>query len=92
MAVYACVSIGCVRTTLDIADDVLMAVKERARRQKRSAGDLLSELAREALTHRYREESKGEKPKSFYGFEPLPPRGEAVSNELIDKLREEDLD
>ncbi|HEX7181433.1 MAG TPA: antitoxin [Thermoanaerobaculia bacterium] len=79
------------RTTLDIADDVLMAVKERARRQKRSAGDLLSELAREALTHRYREGSEAKKPKSFYGFDPLPPRGEAVSNELIDKLREEDL-
>ena len=79
------------RTTLDIADDVLMAVKERARRQKRSAGDLLSELAREALPHRYRESSEGKKPKSFYGFDPLPPRGEAVSNELIDKLREEDL-
>ena len=79
------------RTTLDIADDVLMAVKERARRQKRSAGDLLSELAREALTRRYREDSEVKKPKSFYGFDPLPPRGEAVSNELIDKLREEDL-
>jgi hypothetical protein len=79
------------RTTLDIADDVLMAVKERARRQKRSAGDLLSELAREALTHRYREDSEAKKPKSFYGFEPLPPRGGTVSNELIDKLREEDL-
>ena len=79
------------RTTLDIADDVLMAVKERARRQKRSAGDLLSELAREALNHRYRKEPKAEKPKSCYGFDPLPPRGESVSNELIDKLREEDL-
>lgn len=79
------------RTTLDIADDVLMAVKERARRQKRSAGDLLSELAREALTHRYREESAAKKPKGVYGFDPLPSRGEAVSNELIDRLREEDL-
>ena len=75
------------RTTLDIAEDVLLAVKERARRQKRSAGDLLSELAREALTHRYKEE-----PKSFFGFEPLPPSGGAVSNELINKLREEDMD
>lgn len=79
------------RTTLDIADDVLMAVKERARRQKRSAGDLLSELAREALTHRYREGSETKNPKGLYGFDPLPPRGSAVSNELIDKLREEDL-
>ena len=79
------------RTTLDIADDVLMAVKDRARRQKRSAGDLLSELAREALTHRFREDSDTKKPKSFYGFDPLPPRGGPVSNDLIDKLREEDL-
>jgi len=79
------------RTTLDIADDVLMAVKERARRQKRSVGDLLSELAREALTHRSREGSGAKKPESFYGFDPLPPRGGTVSNELIDKLREEDF-
>jgi hypothetical protein len=79
------------RTTLDIADDILIAVKERARRQKRSVGDLLSELAREALTHRSRQDSGAKKPKSFYGFDPLPPRGEAVSNELIDKLREEDF-
>jgi hypothetical protein len=79
------------RTTLDIADDVLMAVKERARRQKRSAGDLLSELARTALTHRYREDTEVKQVKSFYGFDPLPRRGGPVSNELIDKLREEDL-
>lgn len=70
-----------------------MAVKERARRQRRSAGDLLSELAREALTHQYhREGSQDERPKSFYGFDPLPPRGETVSNQLIDKLREEDFE
>jgi hypothetical protein len=29
-------------------------------------------------------------PSGFYGFEPLPPRGRAVSNQLIDKLREDD--
>ena len=80
------------RTTLDIAEDVLLAVKERARRQKRSAGDLLSELAREALTDRYKEDPKVKQPKSFFGFEPLPPRGGAVFNELINRLREEDLD
>jgi hypothetical protein len=77
------------RTTLDIADDIHLAVKERARREKRSAGDVLSELAREALTHRRRGSEVAE-PESFYGFEPLPHRGEAVSNELIDRLREED--
>ncbi len=77
------------RTTLDIADDVLLAVKDRARREKRSAGELLSELAREALTQRHRVTGTGEGER-FYGFEPLPPRGEAVSNELIDRLRDEE--
>ena len=83
-------SIRCMRTTLDIADDVLLAVKERARREKRSAGEVLSEVAREVLTHRHRV-SEVTEPESFYGFDPLP-RGTAVSNELIDKLREENLD
>lgn len=77
------------RTTIDIAEDVLLAVKDRARREKRSAGELLSELAREALTHRHRAGEVAE-PEAFYGFEPLPARGDAVSNELIDRLREED--
>ncbi|HUP25435.1 MAG TPA: antitoxin, partial [Thermoanaerobaculia bacterium] len=40
------------RTTLDIADDVLLAVKERARRERRSAGEVLSDLARQALQAR----------------------------------------
>ena len=38
------------RTTLDIADDVLYVAKERARREKKSAGQVISELARAALT------------------------------------------
>jgi hypothetical protein len=38
------------RTTLDIADDVLQAAKELARRQKKTAGQVLSELARKALS------------------------------------------
>jgi hypothetical protein len=77
------------RTTLDLAEDVFLAVKERARREKRPAGEVLSDLAREALTHRHRGAAVAE-PETFYGFEPLPPRGEAVSNELIDKLRDDE--
>jgi hypothetical protein len=38
------------RTTLDIDDDVLQAAKERARAEKKTAGQVLSELARQALT------------------------------------------
>jgi hypothetical protein len=38
------------RIVLDIADDVLLAVEERAQREKKTIGELLSELARPALT------------------------------------------
>ena len=79
------------RTTLDIADDVLMAVKERARRERRSAGAVLSELAREALRAPAGADAVAEEG-AFYGFEPLPRRGQVVSNELIDRLREDDID
>lgn len=77
------------RTTLNLDEDVLLAVKERARREKRSAGEVLSDLAREALTGRHRGDEVAE-PSGFYGFEPLPHRGPAVSNELIDRLREDE--
>lgn len=83
------------RTTLNVADDVLFAVKERARREKRSAGEVLSDLARDALTGGAGDRHRGgvdevAEPDSFYGFEPLPHRGPAVSNELIDRLREDE--
>lgn len=77
------------RTTLNLDDDVLLAVKERARREGRSSGEVLSELAREALT-RSRHGDEVAEEGAFYGFEPLPHRGEAVSNELIDRLRDEE--
>lgn len=74
------------RTTLSLDDDVLLAVRERARREKRSAGEVLSDLARQALTH----EHPVPEPESFHGFEPIPHRGAAVSNALIDKIREDE--
>ena len=77
------------RTTLDVDDDVLQAVKERARREKRSAGEVLSELARAALTGNLRGGEIAETP-SFYGFEPFPHRGPAISNAVIDQLREDE--
>jgi hypothetical protein len=78
------------RTTLSVADDVLIAVRERARREKRSIGDVLSDLARQALTSQHSSETRERAPESFYGFEPFPHRGEAVSNTLIDQLRDEE--
>jgi hypothetical protein len=76
------------RTTLDIDQDVLLAAKDMARRQKRSAGQVISELARRGLS----QPALGhgvEEPKAFYGFRPLPRRGGVVSNELVNKLRED---
>jgi hypothetical protein len=77
------------RTTLDIADDVLYAVKDRARRERRSAGEVLSDLARQALLGTSAAAAVAEQ-EEFYGFQPLPRRGAAVSNELIDRLRDEE--
>lgn len=77
------------RTTLDIADDVLHAIKARARRENRTAGEVLSDLARSALLGRHPGAEVAE-PESFYGFEPVAPRGPLVSNELIDRLRDEE--
>lgn len=77
------------RTTLDIAEDVLQAAKERARREKKTTGQVISELARSALTMP-RDASAAREPTSLYGFRPFPKRGGIVNNELIDRLRGDD--
>lgn len=78
------------RTTLDIDDDVLAAVKELGRRQRKTAGAILSELARSALLRdpgEKREEAR--EPRAFYGFRPLPAGGVLVTDALINRLRED---
>ena len=79
------------RTTLNIDDDLLMAVKEVARRESRSAGSVVSSLLRECLSGPKTagvaieaNESRAE-----FGFRPFPKRGGIVTNALIDRLREE---
>ncbi|HEX6136741.1 MAG TPA: antitoxin [Casimicrobiaceae bacterium] len=81
------------RTTLDIADDVLQAAKERARRENKSAGEVISELARAALTGGLEgpDAAKGKSPAARFGFRPFPKRGGIVTNDLIDSLREDDV-
>jgi hypothetical protein len=78
------------RTTLDIDDDVLQAAKERARRENKTAGEVISELARIALTTTAPASPKASEPRSHYGIRPFPKRGGVVTNELIDRLREDD--
>jgi hypothetical protein len=76
------------RTTLNVDEDVLIAVRERAHREKRTAGEVLSDLARQALTGQH--QPSPEPQATRHGFAPLPHRGPAVSNALIDRLREEE--
>jgi hypothetical protein len=77
------------RTTLDIADDVLQAAKERAQREKKTIGEMISELARRALMT-CQEPPPVKETRAVHGLRPFAPRGGIVTNELIDKLREDD--
>ena len=88
------------RTTLDIADDVLFAAKEIARREKKSVGQIISDLARQSIAS----VALGDVPPAAganavlqvserlatYGINPLPRRGTVVSNALIDRLRDQE--
>ena len=81
------------RTTLDLDDEVLAAVKELARRQRVSAGALISRLLRERLSGSLdgTPARGGAQPKvNAAGFRPLPRRGTVVSNDLVNILRETD--
>ena len=74
------------RTTLEIDDDVLEAAKSLARQSDRTAGAVLSELARRALTSAPPKARKA----GVGGFVPFESRGGLVTNEQIDRLRERD--
>jgi hypothetical protein len=74
-----------VRTTLEIDDDVLAAAKELAARENKTAGKLISELARKGIHTQHRETSA----KLRNGFEILPAAGRIVTPQLVQKLLEE---
>lgn len=84
------------RTTLDIADDVLYAARELSRRQKKSLGQVISELARQAFAAQQQPAGllPAREPTVAYlatlGIEPLPSRGGVVSPELIDRLLDDE--
>jgi len=79
------------RTTLDIDEDILQAAKEIARRSRRSAGAVISELARRALTETAQTATRAApaEPQAFYGFKPQAARGLPVTDEMVDRLRTE---
>ena len=76
------------RTTLDIDDDVLEIAKQRAKAERKSAGQVISELARQALATP-RERIDFSKVEIVDGIPILPSRGGVVTKELVDKLIEQ---
>ena len=75
------------RTTLDIDNDVLTAAKELARQEGKSAGAVISELARKGLTG---EGSLKRLPKSRNGVPVLPRRKEVITIEKVRRLLDEE--
>ncbi len=87
------------RTTLDIADDILFAAKEMARREKKTLGEVVSDLARRAFTQPPADAENSASSSAAagvstrlasYGIRPFPSSGGVVTNELIDRIRDEE--
>jgi len=80
-----------VRTTLNIDDDVLIAVKEVAKHESISTGAIASRLLRESLAGIAHGQSGdlSTPVMTEFGFRPFPKRGGIVTNAMIDRLREE---
>lgn len=78
------------RTTLDIDEEVLRAAKEIARQRHSTAGKVISELARRALTGPAPKSSGVSESTAFYGFRPLAAGERIVSQDTVDRLREEE--
>jgi hypothetical protein len=76
------------RTTLDIDDDVLAAAKQLAKKRNSTAGEVISDLARQALTQSSVPE---EEPSYRNGFRLLPRTGQIITSEMVRKWLEEDV-
>jgi hypothetical protein len=74
------------RTTLDIDDDILIAAKELARAQKSTAGQVISELARKALSSARREPTEYRN-----GVPQLPRASQPITTEMVKRWLEEDV-
>jgi hypothetical protein len=74
------------RTTLDIDEDVLTAAKQLARKRKSTAGEVISDLVRQALTA---SSTPDEEPRYRNGFRLLPRTGQIITSEMVKKWLEE---
>lgn len=91
------------RTTIDLDEDVLLAVKDLAKHRQESIGRVVSDLTRRALVYCptgrgvvsvfVAQEPKPANKKSLsnFGIHPFPYEGgEIPTNELVNRLREEE--
>lgn len=74
------------RTTIDIDDQILLTVKEIAHQQKATAGQVVSNLLRDAL----RPNSVAREYRNGVPLLPRRPNGPRVTAELVNRLRDED--
>jgi len=73
------------RTTLAIDDDVLAAAKEMAATERKSVGEVISALARQAM----RPTVSGLKTRNGVPLLPVRPGAPRVTSELVRQLQEE---
>jgi len=77
------------RTTIDIENDVLHAIKELAGQQHVSAGKVVSQLLRAALSGKNLEKGKSPASESITGFHPFTTHEVSiVTNEQINQIRD----
>ncbi len=72
------------RTTLDIDDDILLAVKEIARKRGTTMGKVLSDMIRQVLTRQTEAATRHGVP-----LFPVQPDAGVVTLELVNQLRDE---
>jgi hypothetical protein len=72
------------RTTVDLEEDVLLAAKEIAKQRGSTLGQVLSDLTRQALTHRTPVSTKHGLP-----LFPVQPDAGVVTLDLVNRLRDE---
>ncbi|WP_186510975.1 hypothetical protein [Caenimonas sedimenti] len=76
------------RTTLDIDDDVLLAAKEHAARERKSLGAVVSALARESLRRPASAPVRGRAAPRGGRFAVLPERDEVITMEHVRGLQD----
>lgn len=79
------------RITIDIEDDILIIVKKLAQKKRVAQGKIISDLARETIIRRrLLEDKKESRNVGVGGFRPFPSRGVIITNEQVNRLRDQE--